>query len=208
MPTLSELKAKARRLRLEQLFKAQQKKITEINSEFCPPCESSKKQSKHLGKRVNKPTSPKPAITLIVPAPPKNLRNHDYNLAFEQGTAVWYHLPCQSVHGYADEQIQQVRFCALGTTSAGMGERAVHYVWRVKSVRKLPRHYLTIVQSGALKASDQPYWLFEFDGAPIRLSHPLIGFPQHFSLKLSLFSELTRVSDWNEIVELAQKEFV
>ncbi len=203
--SLIELKAKARRLRLERVILARQ---TDVSSrvDACPPCPPCPKVS-HQGRVrwIKKPIKSAPPTVLIAPAPPKNLRNHEYNLAFEQGRANWYHLPVTSVQGYSEAQIRQVGFCALGTTAEGMGERGVHYVWRVKSVHKLPRHVLTVAQSGALKPSESLYWLFELEDQPLVLKQPIIGFPQHFALKLSVFSEIIGVTDWSAISEIPHK---
>jgi hypothetical protein len=198
MPSLPELRAKAHRLRLEKVFNAEQPPLNFAAGGECPPCREKKQLI------IKKPKRTPVPITLIAPAPPKNMRNHDYNLAFEQGYAHWYHLPVSSVQGYSDAQIAQIRFCALGTTVAGMGERSIRYVWRVKSVQKLPRHMLNIEQAGALKASDAPYWLFELEQSPIFLKHPIIGFAQHFELKLTLFSQLMATTHWADIPTIKQ----
>lgn len=198
--SLIELKAKARRLRLERVMLAQKADIP-VATEVCPPRPKANYQERI--RWIKKPMKFAPATVLIAPAPPKNLRNHEYNLAFERGQARWYHLPVSSVLGYSEAQIRQVRFCALGTTAEGMGERGVHYVWRVKAVHQLPRHVLTVAQSGSLKPSESLYWLFELEDQPIVLEQPIIGFPQHFAVKLSLFSEVMSLTDWASISEVS-----
>lgn len=139
-------------------------------------------------------------LTLVAPAAPKNARNHGYNAAFEQGVAGWYHLPVAALSDkYDDDLIEQVRYCALGTTVAGMGERSVKFLWSVLSVQQLPRHVLSVEQAGSLKASDEPYWLFEL-GDALALDKPIINFPQHFVAKLTLKSQALAQQDFNHLL--------
>jgi hypothetical protein len=198
---MNPLKAKTKRLKFEQRVK----RITERNAVPIAPepcnCKAWLKAQVRKQTPVKKPV-PKLVefpLTLVAPAAPKNVRNHDYNLAFEQGTAGWYHLPVAAFSDqYDDELIEQTRYCALGTTVAGMGERSVKFLWSVLSVQQLPRHVLSVEQAGSLKASDEPYWLFEL-GDALALDKPVFNFPQHFAAKLTLKSEILEKQDFNHL---------
>jgi hypothetical protein len=198
---MNPLKAKTKRLKFEQRLK----RITERNAVPIAPepcnCKAWLKAQVRKQTPVKKPV-PKLVefpLTLVAPAAPKNVRNHDYNLAFEQGTAGWYHLPVAAFSDqYDDELIEQTRYCALGTTVAGMGERSVKFLWSVLSVQQLPRHVLSVEQAGSLKASDEPYWLFEL-GDALALDKPVFNFPQHFAAKLTLKSEILEKQDFNHL---------
>ena len=198
---MNPLKAKTQSLKFEQRLK----RITERNtllvaSEPCN-CKVWLKAQARKQTPVKKPT-PKLVefpLTLVAPAAPKNLRNHDYNLTFEQGVAGWYHLPVSVLaEKYDDALIEQTRYCALGTTVSGMGERSAKFLWSVLSVQQLPRHVLSIEQSGSLKASDEPYWLFEL-GDAVALEKPVLNFPQHFAAKLTLKSEILEKQDFSDL---------
>lgn len=198
---MNPLKAKTQSLKFEQRLK----RITERNAVpiALEPCNCKAWLKAQVRKQtpVKKPV-PKLVefpLTLVAPAAPKNVRNHDYNLAFEQGTAGWYHLPVAAFSDqYDDELIEQTRYCALGTTVAGMGERSVKFLWSVLSVQQLPRHVLSVEQAGSLKASDEPYWLFEL-GDALALDKPVFNFPQHFAAKLTLKSEILEKQDFNHL---------
>lgn len=199
---MNPLKAKTQSLKFEQRLK----RITERNAVPIAPepcnCKAWLKAQVRKQTPVKKPV-PKLVefpLTLVAPAAPKNARNHDYNLAFEQGLARWYHLPVVAFSDqYDDELIEQTRYCALGTTVAGMGERSVKFLWSVLSVQQLPRHVLSVEQAGSLKASDEPYWLFEL-GDAVALEKPLLNFPQHFAAKLTLKSEVLAQQDFNRLL--------
>ena len=156
------------------------------------PCDCPSWLKKQVQKRtLRKPqiVPYRPAWVLIAPAAPKNIRNHAYNLRFEQGTAAWYHIPVSVLEAYPDDVIEHIRYCALGTTVAGMGERSAKYLWSVRSVRQVARHVLTVEQAGSLKASDTPYWLFEL-GEATPLDTPVAGFLSHFAVKVAPLAEL------------------
>lgn len=198
---MKDLKAKTQSLKFERrLRQITERHALPIASEPCN-CKA------WLKKQVRKQTpiqKPQPKLvefplTLVAPAAPKNARNHDYNVAFEQGLARWYHLPVAALADkYDDELIEQLRYCALGTTVAGMGERSVKFLWSVLSVQQLPRHVLTVEQAGNLKASAEPYWLFEL-GDAVPLEKPILNFPQHFATKLTLKSEVLEKQDVNQL---------
>jgi hypothetical protein len=198
---MKDLKAKTQSLKFERrLRQITERHALPIASEPCN-CKA------WLKKQVRKQTpiqKPQPKLvefplTLVAPAAPKNARNHDYNVAFEQGLARWYHLPVAALADkYDDELIEQLRYCALGTTVAGMGERSVKFLWSVLSVQQFPRHVLTVEQAGSLKASAEPYWLFEL-GDAVPLEKPILNFPQHFATKLTLKSEVLEKQDVNQL---------
>jgi len=198
---MKDLKAKTQSLKFERrLRQIAERHALPIASEPCN-CKAWLKTQVRKQTPIKKP-QPKLVefpLTLVAPAAPKNARNHDYNLAFEQGLAHWYHLPVAALTDkYDDELIEQLRYCALGTTVAGMGERSVKFLWSVLSVQQLPRHVLTVEQAGSLKASAEPYWLFEL-GDAVPLEKPILNFPQHFATKLTLKSEVLEKQDVNQL---------
>jgi len=122
-------------------------------------------------------------LVLLASAPPKQERNHAYNHSFEMGVATWYHVPVESLTQYAHEQINQVGYLALGITRSDLIERTATHLYQILSVQQLPRHMLTVAQSGALKASESMYWLFAL-GESVPLAQPIVGFPAGFAVKL------------------------
>jgi hypothetical protein len=101
---------------------------------------------------------------------------------------------------YNDAQINAIRYAALGTTVAGMGERSAKYLWRVLSVQLVPRHVLTVEQAGSLKASDEPYWLFEL-GESVSLANPITDFPAYFSAIIAPAMALIDTSSFTALAE-------
>jgi len=199
---MKDLVAKTQRLKFERrLRRVTDDSIVSTHPESCN-CKAWLKTQVRKQTPIKKPVS-KPVefpLTLVAPAAPKNARHHDYNLAFEQGLARWYHLPVAALADkYEDELVELVRYCALGTTVAGMGERSVKFLCPVLSVQQLPRHVLSVEQAGSLKASDEPYWLFEL-GEAVPMEKPVINFPQHFAVKLSLKSEVLAQQDFNRLL--------
>lgn len=157
------------------------------------PCDCQhwlKQQAKKQAVHKPRAAESKPAeLILLASAAPKAQRNSDYNRRFEQGTAGWYHIPASSLQGYADEQLQAVAYLAIGITQTGVAERNATHLYAVTSVQQLPRHMLTVEQSGRLVASDEPYWLFELSHSVV-LAQPITHYPTHFSAKLSLAEQL------------------
>lgn len=196
---MKDLAAKTQRLKFERRLR----RVVEqdVNAVPIMPCDCKAWLKKQVASKVKKPRAMlnRPALVLVAPAAPKNLRNSEYNRHFEQGTAPWYHIPVASLQDYRDEQIAAIRYCALGTTTAGMGERSARYLWSVVSINLMPRHMLTVEQAGSLKASDEPYWLFEL-GEAVALEKVVTHFPQHFAAKLTLKSEVLAQQDFNRLL--------
>lgn len=140
-------------------------------------------------------------LVLLASAAPKAQRDRDYNRRFEQGAAGWYHVPACSLQDYADEQIQAVAYLAIGITQVGLAERSAPHLYAVVSVQQLPRHMLTVEQSGSLIASTEPYWLFELSHSVV-LAQPITHYPQGFSAKLSVASELLTRYDFADFVDV------
>ncbi len=161
--------------------------------ELPKPCDCQqwlKQQAKKQAVHKPRAAESKPAeLILLASAAPKAQRNSDYNRRFEQGTAGWYHIPASSLQGYTDEQLQAVAYLAIGITQTGVAERNATHLYAVTSVQQLPRHMLTVEQSGRLVASDEPYWLFELSHSVV-LAQPITHYPTHFSAKLSLAEQL------------------
>lgn len=200
---MSNLTVKTKRLKFERRIR--RVADTPVISVIDEPCNC----KAWLKKEVRKSTTPRkprrasyhPARVLIAPAAPKNLRNSDYNRRFEQGTACWYHVPAVSLQKYDNALIESIRYCALGTTVAGMRERNANYLWPVNSVQLIPRHVLTVEQAGSLKASDEFYWLFSL-GESVSLVKPITDFPAYFSAIIAPALALTDITSFAALAEL------
>lgn len=140
-------------------------------------------------------------LVLLASAAPKAQRDSDYNRRFEQGSAGWYHIPARSVQNYSDEQLRDVAYLAIGTTQAGIAERSAHHLYAVSSVQNLPRHMLTVEQSGSLVASAEPYWLFELSHSVV-LAQAITHYPQTFSAKLAVAGQLLSHHNFADIIDV------
>ncbi|MCL4555608.1 MAG: hypothetical protein M1572_01780 [Gammaproteobacteria bacterium] len=140
-------------------------------------------------------------LVLLASAAPKAQRDSDYNRRFEQGSAGWYHIPARSVQNYSDEQLRDVAYLAIGTTQAGTAERSAHHLYAVSSVQNLPRHMLTVEQSGSLVASAEPYWLFELSHSVV-LAQAITHYPQTFSAKLAVAGQLLSHHNFADIIDV------
>lgn len=140
-------------------------------------------------------------LVLLASAAPKAQRDSDYNRRFEQGSAGWYHIPARSMQNYSDEQLRDVAYLAIGTTQAGTAERSAHHLYAVSSVQNLPRHMLTVEQSGSLVASAEPYWLFELSHSVV-LAQAITHYPQTFSAKLAVASQLLSHHNFADIIDV------
>lgn len=140
-------------------------------------------------------------LVLLASAAPKAQRDSDYNRRFEQGSAGWYHIPARSMQNYSDEQLRDVAYLAIGTTQAGTAERSAHHLYAVSSVQNLPRHMLTVEQSGSLVASAEPYWLFELSHSVV-LAQAITHYPQTFSAKLAVAGQLLSHHNFADIIDV------
>jgi hypothetical protein len=140
-------------------------------------------------------------LVLLASAAPKAQRDSDYNRRFEQGSAGWYHIPARSLQDYSDEQLRDVAYLAIGTTQTGAAERSAHHLYAVASVQNLPRHMLTVEQSGSLVASAEPYWLFELSHSVV-LAQAITHYPKTFSVKLAVASQLLSHHDFADIIDV------
>lgn len=159
---------------------------------------------------IHKPRMPeiKPIeLVLLAPAAPKSARNFEYNRRFEQGEARWYHVPVTSLQDYSDEQIHAIAYLAIGVTQSGVADRTAPYLYAVGSVKCLARHMLTIEQSGALKASEESYWLFELTHS-VPLAKPIIEFVQPFAAKLAKASDLLHTHSFTALADVKEVSHV
>jgi len=159
---------------------------------------------------VHKPRLPevKPVeLVLLASAAPKSARNFDYNRRFERGEANWYHIPASSLQDYSDEQIHAIAYLAIGITQAGVAERTAPYLYAVDGVSILPRHMLTVAQAGALKASEEAYWLFELTRS-VPLANPVSDFVQPFSAKLAKANDLLHTHSFTALADVKENAHV
>lgn len=202
---LAQLRKKTAQLKWLKTLKTEQLARCPVVS-VAPPCDCRAWLKRQANKRpsIKKPAVAMPKVTpllLVAPAAPKQQRNADYNRRFEQGEANWYHIPAVSLQGYRDDQIQAIRYVALGVTRPGMAERVATHLYAVGSVELIPRHMLTVEQSGSLKASDAPYWLFSLTESVV-LSQPIIDFEQAFTAKIAVAEQLLTTHSLTALVDV------
>lgn len=143
-------------------------------------------------------------LVLLASAAPKAQRNSDYNRRFEQGTAGWYHIPASSLSDYSEGQIQAIAYLAIGITQTGVSERTAPYLYAVTGVTQVPRHMLTVEQSGCLVASEQIYWLFELSHS-VALAKPITHFTRPFAVKLAQANDLLHTHSFSALADVKEK---
>lgn len=137
-------------------------------------------------------------------------RAKEYSERFEQGTALWYHVPETSItKKYASSIVNELRYCAIATISPGSAFRTVDHVWPVKSARLVPRKELTVEQAGSLSNKDDMYWLLEL-GKAFKLETPVSGFSRRdfkSSMRLTTLGELSSAKPFGEVADLYPEFF-
>lgn len=168
-----------------------------------------------LKRQTRQQTVPKPRLpevkplelVLLAAAAPKSARHGDYNRRFEQGTAGWYHIPASSLQDYTDEQVRSIAYAAIGITQTGVAERRAPFLYAIASVQKLPRHMLTVEQSGHLVASEAEYWLFELSHS-VLLAHPIQDFVRLFSAKIAQANDLLHTHSFTALADVKENSHV
>jgi hypothetical protein len=198
----SSLAQKTAHLKWLKALRASTGSVPEANLKPCDCRVWLKQQAKKQAIHKPRVVEAKPVeLVLLASAAPKAQRDSDYNRRFEQGSAGWYHIPARSVQNYSDEQLRDVAYLAVGTTQAGTAERSAHHLYAVASVQNLPRHMLTVEQSGSLVASAEPYWLFELSHSVV-LAQAITHYPKTFSAKLAVASQLLSHHNFADIIDV------
>lgn len=163
--------------------------------------QQAKKQAIHKPRVVEaKPVE----LVLLASAAPKAQRDSQYNRRFEQGTAGWYHIPASSLTDYSEVHIQSIAYVAIGITQAGVSERCAPYLYAVTGVTQVPRHMLTVEQSGSLVASEQLYWLFELSHS-VALAKPITHFTRPFVAKIAQANDLLHTHSFTALADVKEK---
>lgn len=200
----SSLAQKTAHLKWLKALRAASHRVTEATEEKACDCRAWLKQQTRK-QIIHKPRLPEVQpieLVLLASAAPKAQRDSDYNRRFEQGEAGWYHVPTSSLAAYSEEQIRAVAYLAIGTTMAGQSGRSAQYLYAVASVEILPRHMLTVAQSGQLVATTTPYWLFELSHS-VSLAHPIDDFPLTFSAKIAIAESLRSTHRFSDLTEVS-----
>jgi hypothetical protein len=200
---MKDLKAKTQRLKFERLLRQiAERHVLPISPEPCDCQHWLKQQAKKQAIHKPRVVETKPVeLVLLASAAPKAQRNSDYNRRFEQGTAGWYHIPASSLADYSEAHIQSIAYVAIGITQAGVSERSAPYLYAVTSVSKVPRHMLTVEQSGSLVASEQLYWLFELSHS-VLLAKPITHFTRPFVAKIAQAKDLLHTHSFTALVDV------
>jgi hypothetical protein len=201
---LAQLRKKTAQLKWLKTLKTEQTARCPV-ANVAAPCDCRAWLTRQANKRtsIKKPparvakTTP---LLLVAPAAPKQQRNAEYNRRFEQGEAAWYHIPAAALQDYHDAQIQSIRYVALGITRPGIADRVATHLYAVGSVALLPRHMLTVEQSGSLKASDTPYWLFSLTES-VALAQPIRDFSPTFMAKIAVADQLLTTHSFTALAE-------
>ena len=149
-------------------------------------------------------------LLITMPLGPKGKRANKYAERFEDGSAVWYHVPEDTIDKkYAKSIVNELRYCAVATISPGSNNRTVDWVWPVKSAKLKARSELTVEQAGEIKDSPKSYWLLELEKA-FKLETPVIGFSRRdfvSGMKLTTLKELTSTKPFSEMQDVYQEFF-
>ncbi len=90
--------------------------------------------------------------------------------------------------------IVTVRESLADTTQMG------RYLYRVSSVKLLPRHSIDDKMTGKVSSDDKLFWLFEFVGEPTLLTRSIVKpYEEHFYFKLTKVELLPTIGHWDEI---------
>src|SRR5690554_3364900 len=133
-----------------------------------------------------------PDLTMTVALGGQRGRDNGYFEQFEQGTALWYHLPQSTfLQKFKQHIAEEIRYLALASTSEKQSTtKKIDKLWLVKRILLLPRHSITEEQSGKNSSSSELYYLFEL-GKPLTLQNAVNNVPHRpmsNSMKLTTLS--------------------
>lgn len=149
-------------------------------------------------------------LVITMPLGAKGKREKEYHERFEDGSAIWYHVPEATIDKkYAKSIVSELRYCAVATISPKSNFRTIDWVWHIKSAQLKPRSELTLEQAGEIKDDTRKYWLFELEKS-FKLEKPVFGFSrQKFAsgMKLTTLKELTSTKPFSEMQDVYQEFF-
>lgn len=141
-------------------------------------------------------------LTMIAPLNEIN-RDNTYIQEARSGALKGYHTQLlatnrQSVHRNI---IREVRYfiVTVRDNSSGASQYG-QYLYRVASVKLLPRHSIDDNLTGKASSDEHLYWLFEFMGEPTLLTSKLeLPYEEHFKFKLTKAEYLDNINHWDDI---------
>ncbi|KFI09594.1 hypothetical protein IX95_22815 [Vibrio sp. B183] len=153
-----------------------------------------------------------PDLTMTVALGGQRGRDNGYFEKFEQGTALWYHLPQSTfLQKFKQHIAEEVRYLALASTSDNQSStKQIDKLWPVKRVTVLPRYAITEEQSGKKSGSADLYYLFEL-GKPLSLQTPVTNVPHRpmkNSMKLTTLTRLESVTKFTEVEKVYEAAMV
>ncbi|MFL0982366.1 DUF2357 domain-containing protein [Vibrio parahaemolyticus] len=153
-----------------------------------------------------------PDLTMTVALGGQRGRDNGYFEQFEQGTALWYHLPQSTfLQKFKQHIAEEIRFLALASTSDTQSStKQIDKLWPVKRVTVLPRYAITEDQAGKKSGSADLYYLFEL-GKPLSLQTPVTNVPHRpmkNSMKLTTLTRLESVTKFTEVEKVYEAAMV
>ena len=153
-----------------------------------------------------------PDLTMTVALGGQRGRDNGYFEQFEQGTALWYHLPQSTfLQKFKQHITEEIRYLALAFTSDTQSStKRIDKLWPVKRVTVLPRYAITEEQAGKKSGSANLYYLFEL-GKPLSLQTPVTNVPHRpmkNSMKLTTLTRLESVNKFNEVGKVYEEAMV
>lgn len=153
-----------------------------------------------------------PDLTMTVALGGQRGRDNGYFEQFEQGTALWYHLPQSTfLQKFKQHIAEEIRYLALASTSDTQSStKHIDKLWPVKRVTVLPRYAITEEQAGKKSGSADLYYLFEL-GKPLSLQTPVTNVPHRpikNSMKLTTLTRLESVTKFTEVERVYEAAMV
>ncbi|MDX1490986.1 MAG: restriction endonuclease-like protein [Pseudohongiellaceae bacterium] len=153
-----------------------------------------------------------PDLTMTVALGGQRGRDNGYFEQFEQGTALWYHLPQSTfLQKFKQHIAEEIRYLALASTSDTQSStKQIDKLWPVKRVTVLPRYAITEDQAGKKSGSADLYYLFEL-GKPLLLQTPVTNVPHRpmkNSMKLTTLTLLESVTKFAEVDKVYEEAMV
>ncbi|MEM5734012.1 restriction endonuclease-like protein [Shewanella algae] len=144
-----------------------------------------------------------PDLTMTVALGGQRGRDNGYFKQFEQGTALWYHLPQSTfLQRFKQHIAEEIRYLALASTSDTQSStKQIDKLWPVKRVTVLPRYAITEDQAGKKSGSADLYYLFEL-GKPLSLQTPVTNVPHRPTKNSMKITTLTRLESATKFAEV------
>lgn len=144
-----------------------------------------------------------PDLTFAVSLGDQANRDPTYFVAFEEGTARWYHIPQKTfLYKYRQHIAEEIRFLALAShVGVNTGIKQIDKVWPVIEVTLVPRNSISAENSGVKSDSVELYYLFKL-GNPLKLKVSVNKVPSdsfRASMKLTRLTMLDMACDFADL---------